>query len=185
MGFRDEKKVISSSVKVDFINLLSKTGLSAIETTSFVSPKWVPQMGDAKEVLTNINRQEGIDYPVLTPNLKGLQEALNAGAREVAIFGAASESFSQKNINCSIEKSLERFKDVMIVSKENNVLVRGYVSCVVGCPYEGRIKPDIVARVSEKMLEMGCYEISLGDTIGVGTPGEYSFLSFANDCRNF
>ncbi|XP_050078832.1 hydroxymethylglutaryl-CoA lyase, mitochondrial [Anopheles maculipalpis] len=131
-------------------------------------------MGDNAEVLRGINKLPGISYPVLTPNLKGFQAAIDAGAEEVAVFGAASESFSRKNVNCSVDESIARFQDVMDAAKKANVKVRGYVSTVVGCPYEGKIKPSAVVRVVEKLIEMGCYEISLGDTIGVGTPGSFT-----------
>ncbi|KAJ1952461.1 hypothetical protein IWQ62_006216, partial [Dispira parvispora] len=169
-GLQNEKKVVDTAVKVDLINRLAATGLSVVEATSFVSPKWVPQMADASEVMTRINRQPGVNYPVLTPNLKGFQSALAVGAKEVAIFGAASEGFSRKNINCSIEESLQRFQVVMEEAKKHDIPVRGYVSCVLGCPYDKDIAPTEVARVSKMLYDMGCYEISLGDTIGVGTP---------------
>ncbi|XP_061870375.1 hydroxymethylglutaryl-CoA lyase, mitochondrial isoform X2 [Colius striatus] len=151
--------------------MLSETGLSVIEATSFVSPKWVPQMADHTEVMQGINQLPGVSYPVLTPNLRGFQAAVAAGAKEVSIFGAASELFTKKNINCSIEESLERFEEVMRAARAADVPVRGYVSCVLGCPYEGKISAAKVAEVSKQMYSMGCYEISLGDTIGVGTPG--------------
>ncbi|KAJ1973888.1 hypothetical protein H4R34_004923 [Dimargaris verticillata] len=169
-GLQNEKQVVATAVKVDLINRLSDTGIPVVEATSFVSPKWVPQMADASQVLTQIHRAPRVSYPVLTPNVKGFHAALAAGAREVAIFGAASESFSLKNINCSIEESLARFQAVMDEAHTHNIPVRGYVSCVLGCPYEGRVTPDAVARVAQKLFDMGCYEISLGDTIGVGTP---------------
>jgi hydroxymethylglutaryl-CoA lyase len=142
-----------------------------VEATAFVSPKWVPQMADHTEVLERIRRKPGVSYPVLTPNLKGFESAVAAGATEVAIFGAASETFSKKNINCSIAESLERFRPVAEAAKKANVKVRGYVSCVLGCPYEGEVAPQGVADVAAALYEMGCYEVSLGDTIGVGTPG--------------
>src|SRR6185369_17069018 len=142
----------------------------AVEATAFVSPKWVPQMADHTEVLEGIRRKPGVAYPVLTPNLKGFEAALAAGATEVAIFGAASESFSKKNINCSIAEALERFRPVTEAAAKAQVKVRGYVSCVLACPYEGDIAPAKVAEVSRALYEMGCYEISLGDTIGAGTP---------------
>ncbi|ELT97187.1 hypothetical protein CAPTEDRAFT_172450 [Capitella teleta] len=170
-GLQNEKEVVPTEVKIDLINRLSDTGLSVIEATSFVSPKWVPQMADHNQVLGGIRRLPGIRYTALTPNVKGFSSAVEARADEVAIFGAASESFSKKNINCSIEESLQRFADVMKSAKEHEIPVRGYVSCVVGCPYEGPIDPKKVAEVSKKLFEMGCYEVSLGDTIGVGTPG--------------
>ncbi|XP_053123095.1 hydroxymethylglutaryl-CoA lyase, mitochondrial isoform X1 [Hemicordylus capensis] len=170
-GLQNEKNLVPTQVKIDLIDMLSETGLSVIEATSFVSPKWVPQMADHTEVMQGIQKAPGISYPVLTPNLKGFQAALAAGAKEVSIFGAASELFTKKNINCSIEESLQRFDDVLKAAKEASIPVRGYVSCVLGCPYEGKIDPAKVAEVSKKMYAMGCYEISLGDTIGVGTPG--------------
>ncbi|KAH7474279.1 hypothetical protein KRP22_004028 [Phytophthora ramorum] len=169
-GLQNEKTLVSTPDKVKFINLLSDTGLSAIEATSFVSPKWVPQMADNTDVLQSITRKERVSYPVLTPNIKGFNSAVAAGAKEVAIFGAASEAFSQKNINCSIEESLNRFRPVCEKASSLGIRVRGYVSCVLGCPYQGPVEPSTVATVALKMLEMGCYEVSLGDTIGVGNP---------------
>ncbi len=169
-GLQNEQKTVPTEVKVALIERLADAGFNKIEATSFVSPKWVPQMADSQQVMSGISRKAGVDYPVLTPNLKGLEAALEAGVTEVAIFGAASESFSQKNINCSVQKSLERFKPIMDRASQENIAVRGYVSCVVGCPYEGAIDPVVVADVAHKMHDMGCYEISLGDTIGVGTP---------------
>ncbi|MDT3672512.1 MAG: hydroxymethylglutaryl-CoA lyase [Aromatoleum sp.] len=171
-GLQNEKQVVPTDTKVELIARLADAGLKAIEAASFVSPKWVPQMGDNAEVLARITRRPGLSYPVLTPNLKGFEAALAAGADEVAVFGAASESFSQKNINCSIAESLERFEPVMDAAKAAGVKVRGYVSCVLGCPYEGEIRPESVALVAGTLFEMGCYEISLGDTIGTGTPGK-------------
>ena len=162
--------VIDTAIKTGLIDRLADCGLNHIESASFVSPKWVPQMGDATDVMTGIKRKKGVRYSVLTPNLKGFENALTAGADEVAVFGAASESFSQKNINCSIAESLERFLPVMEAAKQHHIPVRGYVSTVLGCPYEGDIAPEQVAKVAKALAEMGCYEISLGDTIGVGTP---------------
>lgn len=173
-GLQNEPVILPASVKIELINALSETGLRTIEATSFVSPKWVPQMGDNAEVFRGINKLPGISYPVLTPNLKGFEAALAAGAEEVAVFGAASESFTKKNVNCTIAESLARFQDVMDAAKKAQIKVRGYVSTVVGCPYEGKIKPSAVVSVVDKLLDMGCYEISLGDTIGVGTPGSFS-----------
>ncbi|XP_054894097.1 hydroxymethylglutaryl-CoA lyase, mitochondrial [Poeciliopsis prolifica] len=170
-GLQNEKTVVPTEAKINLINMLSESGLPVIEATSFVSPKWVPQMADQVEVMKGISKKPGVSYPVLTPNLKGFQAALKAGASEVAIFGAASELFSKKNINCSVEESLQRFEEVMKAAKEAAVPVRGYVSCVVGCPYEGQVAPEKVAHVAKCLYSMGCYEISLGDTIGVGTPG--------------
>lgn len=162
--------VIATDIKTGLIDRLADCGLNHIESASFVSPKWVPQMGDAADVMAGIKRKQGVRYSVLTPNLKGFENALAAGADEVAVFGAASESFSQKNINCSIAESLERFLPVMEAAKQHHIPVRGYVSTVLGCPYEGDIAPEQVAKVAKALAEMGCYEISLGDTIGVGTP---------------
>ncbi len=169
-GLQNEKQVVPTETKVELIERLADAGLAAIEATSFVSPKWVPQMGDNAEVMARIRRRAGVAYPVLTPNLKGFEAALAAGAEEVAVFGAASESFSQKNINCSIAESLERFRPVTEAAQAAGVRVRGYVSCVLGCPYEGPIAPAQVAAVAATLADMGCYEVSLGDTIGVGTP---------------
>ncbi|WP_100639895.1 hydroxymethylglutaryl-CoA lyase [Marinobacter salexigens] len=162
--------VIATHIKTGLIERLADCGLDHIESASFVSPKWVPQMGDATEVMAGIKRKAGVRYSVLTPNLRGFENALAAGVDEVAVFGAASESFSQKNINCSIAESLERFLPVVEAAKKHRIPVRGYVSTVLGCPYEGEIAPEQVARVAKDLADMGCYEISLGDTIGVGTP---------------
>ncbi|KAK3880840.1 hypothetical protein Pcinc_014698 [Petrolisthes cinctipes] len=170
-GLQNEKTLVPTNVKIEFINKLSHSGHRCVEVTSFVSPKWVPQMADHTEVVQGIQRVSGVTYPVLTPNLKGFEAAVSAGCDEVAIFGAASETFSQKNINCSISESLERFQAVVKAAQEKGVRVRGYVSCVCGCPYEGSVDPKTVAKVALAMYQMGCYEISLGDTIGVGTPG--------------
>jgi len=175
-GLQNEKQIVPAENKIKFIDMLSETGLRKIEVTSFVSPKWVPQMGDNKQVMKGIKKVPGITYSVLTPNLKGFNEAMEAGAQEVAIFGAASETFTKKNINCSIEESLEKFKDVVQAAKSKNIAIRGYVSCVVGCPYEGHIKPKKVVEVVESLMKMGCYEISLGDTIGVGNPNTINAL---------
>ncbi|XP_050395387.1 hydroxymethylglutaryl-CoA lyase, mitochondrial [Patella vulgata] len=175
-GLQNEKEIVPTDVKVEFINRLSDTGLSVIEVTSFVSPKWVPQMSDHKEVLDRIQRKSGVVFSALTPNIQGFQAAVSAKADEVAIFGAASESFSKKNINCSIEESLNRFQQVTQAAKQSNIPVRGYVSCVLGCPYEGDVSADKVAQVAKRLYDMGCYEISLGDTIGVGTPGQVKQL---------
>ena len=169
-GLQNEKQLVPAAAKVELIDRLGMAGLKAIEATAFVSPKWVPQMGDAAEVMASLPRRHGVSYPVLVPNLKGFEQALAAGAEEVAVFAAASEAFSQKNINCSIAESLARFRPVMEAARQNNIRVRGYVSCVLGCPYQGAVQPAAVAEVAARLLEMGCYEISLGDTIGVGTP---------------
>lgn len=169
-GLQNEKTVIGLADKLSLIEELGLAGLKVIEAGSFVSPKWVPQMADSAQVFASLQRKTGVTYTALTPNMQGFEAALAAGADEVAIFGAASESFSQKNINCSIAESLQRFTPVIAAAKANHIKVRGYVSCVLGCPYEGDITPQKVAEVSKQLLEMGCYEISLGDTIGVGTP---------------
>lgn len=171
-GLQNESKQLETSVKIDFINQLSATGLTTIEAGSFVSPKWIPQMADSDIVLKNIKQRPGVSYPVLVPNLKGFEAAKAAGAKEIAIFAAASETFSQKNINCSIAESIVRFQEVMTAAKKEKIFVRGYVSCVLGCPYEGEIKPEAVAKVAKQLFDLGCYEISLGDTIGIGTPGK-------------
>ena len=162
--------IIPTAIKVELINRLVDAGLSYVESASFVSPKWVPQMGDATDVMQTVERKTGVTYAALTPNLKGLEGAIAAGVDEVAVFGASSESFTQKNINCSIKESLERFVPVIERAREANIRVRGYVSTVMGCPYEGDIAPAQVASVCRDLYDMGCYEISLGDTIGVGTP---------------
>ncbi|KXN74732.1 aldolase [Conidiobolus coronatus NRRL 28638] len=172
-GLQNEKQIIPTEVKVELVNKLSHTGLQVVEAASFVSPKWVPQMGDATQVMNGIERVPGVSYPVLTPNLKGLESALKVGVEEIAIFGAASEGFSKKNINCTIEESMNKFLEVVKLANENGVRTRGYVSCVIGCPYDGYVQPTKVAEVAKKLLDMGCYEISLGDTIGVGTPGTF------------
>jgi len=171
-GLQNEKAEVPTAAKLELIERLADAGLPAVEATAFVSPKWIPQMADHTEVLERIRRKPGVDYPVLTPNLKGFEAARAAGATEVAIFGAASESFSRKNINCSIAESLERFRPVADAARAAGVRLRGYVSCVLGCPYEGEVAPQKVAEVAGALAEMGCYEVSLGDTIGVGTPGK-------------
>lgn len=170
-GLQNERQIVPTTIKIELITRLAACGLRTIEAGAFVSPKWVPQMADSTEVLRSIARREGVAHPVLVPNLKGLEAALAVGAKEVAVFGAASEAFSQKNINCSIAESLERFRPVVAAARQADVKVRGYVSCVLGCPYEGRIAPLAVAEVAWALFDMGCHEISLGDTIGTGTPG--------------
>lgn len=175
-GLQNEAKVIPTEVKVDFINQLSETGLSVIEVTSFVSPKWIPQMGDHSEVFKAINKKDTISYPVFVPNVHGLKDALAAGAKEIAVFSTPSEKFCQRNVNCSIEESLLHIAEIVQLAKQHDVKTRGYLSCVLGCPYEGYIEPEAVAKLAEKLLNMGCYEISFGDTIGVGTPGSTKTL---------
>ncbi len=171
-GLQNEKQVVPTEAKIELIHRLADAGLPVVEAGSFVSPKWVPQMADSAEIMQKITRKAGVNYPVLTPNMKGFEAAMEVGAEEVAIFGAASEIFSQKNINCSIAESLQRFEPIMDAAKQKGVAVRGYVSCVLGCPYEGDIATDKVAEVAKTLFDMGCYEISLGDTVGVGTPGK-------------
>jgi hydroxymethylglutaryl-CoA lyase len=175
-GLQNEPHEVPTDIKVQLIERLADAGLPAVEATAFVSPKWVPQMADHTEVLERIRRKPGVDYPVLAPNLKGFESARAAGATEVAIFGAASESFSRKNINCSIAESLDRFRPVAQEARKHGVKVRGYVSCVLGCPYEGEVAPARVAQVAKALYEMGCYEVSLGDTIGTGTPAKAKAL---------
>ena len=169
-GLQNEKQAIDTATKVELIARLGASGLKTIEATAFVSPKWVPQMADNAEVMRQITRLNGVTYPVLTPNLKGLEAALATGVTEVAVFAAASEAFSQKNINCSIDESIERFVPVIETAKQHGVQVRGYVSTVLGCPYQGEVPAEKVAQVAQTLYDLGCYEISLGDTIGVGTP---------------
>lgn len=169
-GLQNEPETVSTAQKIELVDRLADAGLTVIETGSFVSPKWVPKMADTAEVLAGITRHEGVSYAVLVPNMKGLEGAVAAKVGEIAVFGAASETFSQKNINCSIAESLERFAPVCAAALAHGMRVRGYVSCVLGCPYEGEVDPAAVADISQRLLELGCYEISLGDTIGVGTP---------------
>ena len=171
-GLQNEAEILPAAVKIALIDRLSAAGLPVVEATSFVSPKWVPQMADAAEVMAGIARRPGTVYPVLVPNRRGFEAAMAAGAEEVAVFAAASESFSRRNINCSIAESMARFEPVMAAAQAADVRVRGYVSCVLGCPYEGEVAPAKVAEVAGQLAAMGCYEVSLGDTIGVGTPGK-------------
>jgi hydroxymethylglutaryl-CoA lyase len=170
-GLQNEKQEVPTEVKLELIERLGEAGLPAIEATAFVSPKWIPQMADHTEVLERIRRKPGVEYPVLTPNLRGYEAAKAAGATEVAVFGAATEAFSKKNINCTIAESLERFRPVVEKALQDNIRVRGYISCVVACPYEGDVKPGKVGELAGALYDMGCYEISLGDTIGAATPG--------------
>nr|XP_027080200.1 hydroxymethylglutaryl-CoA lyase, mitochondrial-like [Coffea arabica]XP_027080208.1 hydroxymethylglutaryl-CoA lyase, mitochondrial-like [Coffea arabica] len=170
-GLQNEKNIVPTSIKVELIRKLVSSGLAVIEATSFVSPKWVPQLSDAKEVMEALKNLEGTRLPVLTPNLKGFEAAIAAGAKEIAVFASASESFSKSNINCSIEESLTRYRAVTHAAQKLSIPVRGYVSCVIGCPVEGAVPPSKVAYVAKELYDMGCFEISLGDTIGVGTLG--------------
>ena len=169
-GLQNEKEWVPTETKISLIEKLADAGLTKIEATSFVSPKWVPQLKDAHEVFTGIKRISGVSYPVLTPNMKGFERALEADAKEIAVFSAASEAFSQKNTNCSIEESINRFRPVLEEAQKNNIQVRGYISCVLGCPYQGHVPVEDVINLAAKMIEMGCFQISLGDTIGAGTP---------------
>lgn len=175
-GLQNEKKIIPTPVKVDFINRLSETGLQVVEVTSFVSPKWIPQMFDGAEVFRQIKKYEGVNYPVLIPNAKGLEKAIEVGAKEIAIFGSPSESFSQKNTNCSLAENMQRMKEIVDLAKKNDLKIRGYISCIIACPYEGSMRPSVVASLASALLEIGCYEVSLGDTIGVGTPKKVKSL---------
>ncbi|OQV14522.1 Hydroxymethylglutaryl-CoA lyase, mitochondrial [Hypsibius exemplaris] len=161
-GLQNEKQIVPTEIKLELIDRLADAGLKTIEATSFVSPKWIPQMADQTELMQKLTRRPGLHYPVLVPNMKGFEES---------VFSAASESFSKKNTNCSIEESLRRCEEVVKAARAANIRVRGYVSCVVGCPYEGKIAPEATSKVAKALYDMGCYEISLGDTIGVGTPG--------------
>ena len=171
-GLQNEPKTVATAVKIALIDRLSAAGVPVVEAGAMVSPRWVPQMADSAEVLAGITRRPNTSFPVLVPNISGFERAAAAGAEEIAVFGAASETFSHKNINASIEESLERFAPVCAAAKDHGIRVRGYVSCVLGCPYEGAVAPAKVAEVAARLHELGCYEISLGDTIGVGTPGK-------------
>ncbi len=169
-GLQNEPNIINSATKIEFINRLAATGLSVIEATSMVNPARIPQLADAEAVYTNINKQRGVSYPVLVPNIKGLERALAVGVKEIALFTSASESFNQKNINCSIAESLQRFEPVIKLATQQNIAIRAYLSCVLGSPYDNDVKLSNVASLAEQLYTMGCYEISLGDTIGIGTP---------------
>ncbi len=171
-GLQNEKQIVDVATKVELVERLAAAGAKSVEAGAFVSPKWIPQMAATDEVMARIKRLSGVSYPVLTPNMKGYDGARAAKADTVAVFGAASETFSQKNINCSIAESIERFKPVAEAAKADGVRVRGYVSCVLGCPYEGTVALENVVRISKALYDLGCYEISLGDTIGVGAPRE-------------
>jgi hydroxymethylglutaryl-CoA lyase len=178
-GLQNEKRVIPVAEKIALVDALSRAGFRRIEAASFVSPKWVPQMADGAEVLAGIARAEGVRYAALTPNMKGYERAVAAGADEIAIFGAASEGFSKANINATIAESLERFRPVVAAARHIDLPVRGYVSCAVACPYDGPVPPEAVARVADALFSMGCYEISLGDTIGAGTPDSIARMLLA------
>jgi hydroxymethylglutaryl-CoA lyase len=182
-GLQNEQQMVPAAVKIALIDMLTAAGCPAIEATSFVSPKWVPQMADAAEVMAGIHRRDGVRYPVLTPNVKGFEAAIAAGADEVAVFVAATEAFSRRNINCTIAESLARTEPVFAAARAHGVRVRGYVSCVLGCPYEGDVAPHQVAAVAGALHAQGAYEVSLGDTIGVGTAGRTQALIDAVGAR--
>jgi hydroxymethylglutaryl-CoA lyase len=171
-GLQNEAQIVPVKVKIKLIDKLVDAGLPVVESGAFVSPKWVPQMAASGEVFKGVQKRADVSYPMLVPNMKGLEAALEAGVEEIAIFAAATDSFSQKNINCSIDESIERFRLVVERAIKHNIKVRGYISCVLGCPYEGEVSMAVVAGIAKTMFDQGCYEISLGDTIGVGTPGK-------------
>jgi hydroxymethylglutaryl-CoA lyase len=171
-GLQNESTTVPVEIKVQLVEKLAAAGLSVIEVGAFVSPRWVPQMATSAEVFTRVDKQPNVSYPMLVPNLKGLELALAAGVEEIALFAAASETFSQKNTNCSIAESIERFNEVIDHAQAAGVKIRGYVSCVLGCPYEGEVSFDIVSMITQELFDKGCYEVSLGDTIGVGTAGQ-------------
>lgn len=175
-GLQNEKQTIPTAKKIAFINTLSDSGLKYIEATSFVSPKWVPQLADHREVYLGITKHSDVRYPVLVPNRRGMEAAIECGVTDIAVFTAASEQFTQKNTNCSISESIDRIADIMTLAMEHNIHVRGYISCVVACPYAGPTNPQLVSDISHQLLELGCYEISLGDTIGVGNPTDIDNL---------
>ncbi|MEE1576213.1 MAG: hydroxymethylglutaryl-CoA lyase [Deltaproteobacteria bacterium] len=182
-GLQNESSWVPTEIKIELIDKLAQSGIKTIEAASFVSPKWIPQMKDSSEVMDGIPKKPGVRYPVLTPNLKGLERALQAGAEEVAVFAAASEAFSQKNINCSISESIERFRPLIDEAIAAGITVRGYISCVMGCPYQGKVDTEKVADLAETMSNMGCREISLGDTIGIGTPLQaQNLVKTVNQC---
>jgi hydroxymethylglutaryl-CoA lyase len=171
-GLQNESTTVPVEIKVQLVEKLAAAGLSVIEVGAFVSPRWVPQMATSAEVFTRVDKQPNVSYPMLVPNLKGLELALAAGVKEIALFAAASETFSQKNTNCSIAESIERFNEVIDHAQAAGVKIRGYVSCVLGCPYEGEVSFDMVSMITQELFDKGCYEVSLGDTIGVGTAGQ-------------
>lgn len=181
-GLQNHPDTVPLDTKIALVERLADAGLSVVEAGAFVSPKWVPQMADTAELMGRIRRKPGVSYPVLVPNLKGYEAAKAAGVEEIAIFGAATETFSQKNINCSIAESLERFRPVAEAALADGMKVRGYISCVLGCPYEGDVAPDAVAAVARELDAMGCYEVSLGDTIGTGTPAKAQAMIDAVAC---
>ena len=171
-GLQNEAKIVPAEVKITLIEKLVDAGLPVVESGAFVSPKWVPQMATSSEVFSGVEKRTGVSYPMLVPNIKGLEAALDAGVEEISGFAAASETFSQKNTNCTIEESLDRLRQVAEKALSENLKVRGYISCVLGCPYEGEVSMNTVAEIAKRLSDLGCYEISLGDTIGVGTPAK-------------
>lgn len=175
-GLQNEPNFVPSPTKIELIDLLSETGLSHIEVTSFVSPKSIPQLADSALIFSRINKHPSIHYSALVPNMNGMNRALQLGVKEIAIFTAASDTFNKKNINCTIDESIDRFKEVMILAEQNKLFVRGYISCALGCPYEGRVPPKRVAEVAKRLQQLGVHEISFGDTIGVGTPQQTKAL---------
>ncbi|EKD73726.1 MAG: hypothetical protein ACD_45C00210G0002 [uncultured bacterium] len=175
-GLQNETKTIPTPIKIEFINRLSETGLTVIEATSFVSPKWIPQLADHDEVYRSITKKKSISYPVLVPNKQGFDNALLAGVKEIAVFTTPSETFCQRNTNCTVAESLQKISEIAKAAKANHVRMRGYLSCVLGCPYEGDITPKAVTDLAEQLMQLGCYEISLGDTIGIGTAGKTKML---------
>ncbi|KAK1135448.1 hypothetical protein K0M31_000043 [Melipona bicolor] len=189
-GLQNERNIVPTEVKVEFINKLSNSGLKNIEVTSFVSPKWVPQMADSAQIYQKINKKPNVSYSVLVPNMKGLEDAMKVNVREIAIFLAASETFSRKNTNCSIDNSMKKARTVIEEALKHDIKVRGYISCIVGCPYEGQIQTKAVTNLAAFMLQCGCYEISLGDTIGVGSPNKvknvlHELKHVSNDMNKF
>ena len=175
-GLQNETKTIPTPIKIEFINRLSETGLTVIEATSFVSPKWIPQLADHDEVYRSITKKKSISYPVLVPNKQGFDNALLAGVKEIAVFTTPSETFCQRNTNCTVPESLQKISEIAKAAKANHVRMRGYLWCVLGCPYEGDITPKAVTDLAEQLMQLGCYEISLGDTIGIGTAGKTKML---------
>ena len=175
-GLQNEAKIVPTEIKVEFINLLSKTGLKAIEVTSFVSPKWIAALADNEAVFQQVEKNPEVHYPVLVPNLKGFLKAMAAGVQEIAVFTTPSEEFSQHNTHCSVAESMERISEILVAAKEKRIPVRAYISCVLGCPYEGEMDPRKVTHQAEQLMQMGCEEISLGDTIGVGTTRKTEIL---------